>query len=268
MHLYYLESIGKLSVPKRYRAPLKKIYVKIRALYYTGNHFFCPCCNRAFRKFLPFGVKQRQNAQCPGCDSLERHRLLWLYLKHKTNLFTDRLTILHISPESFFQKEFKSMKNINYISSDLTSPIAMVKIDITEIPYKEKSFDVILCCHVLEHISDDRKAMREILRVLKPRGWAILQSPIDPSRKVTLEDQKGMAMEDRERLFGEFDHLRIYGRDYKKRLEVEGFIVKVESFTQEMGVNMVKRYGCQEDEDIYICSKSGFTSNCHIIRNS
>lgn len=255
MHLYYLESIGKLFVPKMFHEPLKKIYVKMRALYYTGNNLFCPCCNRAFRKFLPFGVKQRQNAQCPGCDSLERHRLLWLYLKHKTNLFTDRLTILHVAPEPFFQKEFKSMKNLNYISADLTSPLAMVKMDITEIPCKENSFDVILCSHVLEHISDDRKAMREILRVLRPRGWTILQSPIDPSRKVTLEDQEGMSMEDRERLFWGSDHVRIYGCDYKKRLEEEGFIVRIESFTQEMGVNMIKRYGCQKDEDIYICSK-------------
>lgn len=240
----------------------------MRVLYYTGNNFFCPCCNRAFRKFLPFGVKQRQNAQCPGCDSLERHRLLWLYLKHKTNLFTDRLTILHISPESFSQKEFKSMKNLKYISADLTSPLAMVKMDITEIPCKENSFDVILCSHVFEHIKNDLKAIRELLRVLRPGGWAILQSPIDPSRKVTLERQQIMSKEDRERFLWWHDHVRIYGCDYKKRLEEEGFIVRVESFTQEMGMNMVKRYGCQENEDIYICSKSGFTSNCHIIRNS
>ncbi len=225
---------------------------------YIGKQVTCSCCNGSFRKFLSYGVKARENALCPRCESLERHRLLWLYLKNKTNFFTDNLRVLHFAPEYFFQKTFKSMPNLDYISADLTSPFAMVKMDITNIVYEDNSFDVILCCHVLEHIIDDNRALMELFRVLKPGGWAILQAPIDLKRDKTFEDTNIVIPKDRERIFGQEDHVRIYGRDYKDRLEKAGFTVKVDAYGRELGDDMIKKYGLMKDEDIYFCTKPKF----------
>lgn len=127
---------------------------------YIGTSFFCPCCGGHFHKFLPAGVQQRPNAKCPRCFSLERHRLILLYLKNKTNFFTDNLKVLHFSPNFSLQRIFKSMPNIDYISADLYSSTVRIKIDITNILYKYNTFDVILCSHILEHVIDDQKAIK------------------------------------------------------------------------------------------------------------
>jgi len=142
-----------------------------------------------------------------------------------------------------------------YISADLESPIAMVKLDITNIPFKDDSFDAILCSHVLEHIADDRKAMHELFRVLKPRGWAILQSPVNQKSSRTFEDPSVVSPEDRERIFGQHDHVRIYGRDYTDRLQSAGFTVKLDGYVKELGSDIIKRCSLKEDEVIYFCSK-------------
>lgn len=241
----------KALISKEYRS-------LITSLMYIGKAVVCPCCRWSFRKFLPYGVEARENALCPRCGSLERHRLLWLYLKNKTNFFSDNLKVLHFAPEYFFQKVFKSMPNLDYISADLTSPSAMIKMDITNILYGGNSFDVILCCHVLEHIVDDHRALAELFRVLKPGGWAILQSPIDLKRDKTFEDTNILLPDDRERIFGQKDHVRIYGRDYKDRLEKAGFTVKVDAYVGGLGDDMVKKYGLIRDEDIYFCMKPNF----------
>ncbi|MBE7444979.1 MAG: methyltransferase domain-containing protein [Planctomycetia bacterium] len=234
-----------------------KNWTSLKSLIYIGKQVACPCCSGNFRKFLPFGVKARENALCPRCKSLERHRLLWLYLKNKTNFFsdTDNLRVLHFAPEYFFQKIFKSMPNLDYISADLSSSSAMVKMDITNILYEDNSFDVILCCHVLEHIIDDHRALTELFRVLRPGGWAILQSPIDLKRDKTYEDTTIVSPQERERIFGLKDHVRIYGRDYKDRLEKAGFTVKVDAYVRELGDDMIKKYCLAKDEDIYFCMK-------------
>jgi len=204
------------------------------------------------RKLLPFGVSLRENAQCPRCGSLERHRLLWLYLKKKTNFFKDSLQVLDVAPMGFFQKKFSSLPKINYFSVDISSRSSMMKMDITRMAFKENKFDCIICYHVLEHIRDDKKAMGELFRVLKPGGWGILQVPI--LRDFTFEDPS-VPKEDREKMFGQKDHLRIYGRDYKNRLENIGFIVKVDPFVRGLGGPLIRRYCITKDEDIYYCTK-------------
>lgn len=238
----------KALIPRGYRS-------LISSLMYIGKQVTCPCCNGSFRKFLLYGVKARENALCPKCESLERHRLLWLYLKNKTNFFTDKLRVLHFAPEYIFQKTFKPMPNLDYISADLLSPLAMVKMDITNISYEDNFFDVILCCHVLEHIIDDHRALTELFRVLKPSGWAILQVPIDLNRDKTFEDANIVTPKERERIFGQKDHVRIYGRDYKQRLEKAGFTVKVDTYVRELTDDMIKKYGLKKDEVIYFCTK-------------
>ena len=160
-------------------ARIMNIFIYISSLRYSGTRYECPICNGKFRKFLSGGNEnQRQNSKCPRCRSLERHRLVWIYLKHKTNFLKSKQKLLYVAPEYCFRKKFDSLKNIQYISVDLESPLAMKKMDVTNLKFDDSIFDSIICLHVLEHVQDDKKAMREFLRVLKPGGWAILQVPI------------------------------------------------------------------------------------------
>lgn len=226
-----------------------------RGFQYSGTQVNCPCCGGNFREFLPFGVQTRKNAQCPRCLCLERHRLLWLYFQEKTNLFKDNLKVLHIAPEKWFQKKLKSLSNLDYLSADLDSSWAMENMDITDINYPDNTFDVILCNHVLEHIPDDHKAMQELYRVLKQGGWAILQVPMDNTKVTTFEDKNITSPEERLRFFGQQDHVRIYGQDYKNRLENAGFKVKVDQYVKDLDDTLVNKYGLKKDHDIYFCSK-------------
>lgn len=238
------------------------IYIKIIFHYlagvilYFGFRFKCPCCGGCFRKFLPAGSKLRLNAVCPACGSFERHRLLWLYLKNKREIFKDNFKLFDIAPVAFWQLKIKYFSKIDYVSADISSPLAMLKIDITNIPLRDRQFDGVICCHILEHVPDDNQAMKEILRVLKPDGWAIIQSPVDINREKTYEDLKIVVPEARERIFGQEDHLRIYGKDYKSRLEQAGFKVTVDDYIKELDDNLIKQYSLMREEKIYFCLKS------------
>ena len=256
-----LKSKIELFLPNRYHNLLYEAYfnlLPIRAIPYQGNKLTCPCCNARLNKFLSAkpGSKLLSNRICPKCDSWPRHRGLLLYLKNKTNFFVDRLRVLHIAPKYCLQKTFKTLSNLDYVSADLSSPIAMVKIDITDIPYADNYFDVILCNHVLEHITDDRQAMRELFRVLKPNGWSILQVPMDRDRAQTFEDFSVTSLKERERLFGQYDHVRRYGRDYQDRLKQAGFTVRLDSYLKDLDREVSQKYKLNKKEDIYLCSKS------------
>ncbi len=232
----------------------EKWQVGLRVWWLFGFRFYCPVCGGRFRRMLIFGVKPRPDAQCPSCFSLERHRLMWLYLQNRTDFFTRRLRLLHVAPEAVFARIFKTMPNLDYVSADLFSSDAMVKMDIMDIHEPDNSYDVILCSHVLEHVADDRKAMKELFRVLKPGGWAILQVPMSASDK-TLEDPSVDTPEARERIFGQYDHVRLYGSDYRQRLEAAGFKVKVDPYVKTLGAENARRLGLLMNEDIYFCSK-------------
>jgi len=205
---------------------------------------------------LPFGVPPRDDAACPACGSLERHRLLWEFFQRKTDLFNGQpRKFLHIAPEPCFSNVLSVTPGIDYLSADLEATHAMVQMDITDIHYPDDSFDVIYCSHVLEHVPDDRKAMRELRRVLKSSGWAILQVPID--RDKTFEDWSITSAEDRLRVFGQVDHVRIYGKDYVDRLVEAGFGVKVEPFISEFTPEQICRLRLDQSEgDIFYCTKN------------
>ncbi|NJK39150.1 MAG: methyltransferase domain-containing protein [Oscillatoriales cyanobacterium RM2_1_1] len=263
---FTVKSTIKSIVPQPLRASLwelrnqsiayrQDLSYRIRGLRYQGDAVFCPCCRGQFSQFLPAGVDNRANSECPRCVSRERHRLIWLYLETQTNFFRDRLKVLHIAPELLFQKKFVQMPNLDYISADLDSPLAMVKMDITQIPDQDNTFDVILCNHVLEHVPDDHKAMQELYRVLKPTGWAILQVPIDLNRETTFEDLSITDLAERERLFGQKDHLRWYGRDYADKLRAAGFTVKVDDYVNTLDGATIQHYGLRPDHKIYFCTK-------------
>jgi len=251
----YIRTLIKKFLPDGCHPLARKMYLAVRSF---GFRLECPCCGGRFWEFLPFGVTPRPNALCPACGSLERHRLLWLYLKDRTNFFTDRLTVLDVAPTRFFSEQCTRFRNLDYVSADISSPLANLQLDITDVPLPDGSFDCIICCHVLEHIPDDRKAMRELCRILAPGGWAIIQSPIDSDRDKTFEDSRVVSPEDRKRLFGQDDHVRIYGRDYKDRLEEAGFIVRVDRYTRDLRPRDIRRYSLRSDEEIYFCSKPGW----------
>jgi Methyltransferase domain len=246
----------KTLIPPRYFPVAYKLNRWLKMLRYIGNQVYCPCCDHHFRCFLPFGYKTiRQNALCPNCGALERQRLLWLYLPNRTNLFRDRLRVLHFAPEDKIQKKLRACPNLDYTSADLDSPLAMIKMDITRIPYAECTVDAILCSHVLEHIPDDRKAMSELYRILKPGGWAILLVPLDLKRIETFEDPNVIDPKERFRLFDQADHVRIYGRDFKNRLERVGFTVYQDSYARGLDPVLIQRYGLLMDEDVFYCTK-------------
>lgn len=232
---------------------------QFRLWWYVGRRFSCPCCQGRFRRFLSHGVKARPNAECPGCGALERHRLIWFYLEHRTNLYTDRLKVLHFAPEGALQKKCVAMPNLDYVSADLCSPRAQVRFDICSIPYPDNSFDVILCSHVLEHVPDDRKAMAELFRVMRPNGWGIIQVPVDLTREETFEDLSVASPKERERLFGHRDHVRIYAMDYYDRLRAAGFEVRLDTYVKTLARDLIMKHSLPERQVIYLCTKPEVT---------
>jgi SAM-dependent methyltransferase len=243
------------KIPRKYLQIISPLALKILAVFYSGREVECSVCNKTYRKFLPYGRVSRPNALCPSCLALERHRLMWLYLKEKTNFLSANLKVLHIAPEHCFIKRFEAMANLDYITADIESPLAKVKMDVHKIPFSENTFDVAFCNHVMEHVEDDIKAMSEIRRVLKPGGWAIIQSPMDPSRKITFEDPSLITPQQREAAHGQDDHVRTYGDDYPQRLRKAGFMVKEDRYVMELDKEKVKKYALPVEEIIYLCTK-------------
>ncbi|MDT0649725.1 class I SAM-dependent methyltransferase [Autumnicola edwardsiae] len=221
-----------------------------------GNRYTDPIDGRSFSRFLPYGYgKQRENVLSPSTLSLERHRLLWLYLERKTSFFTEKLKVLHFAPEQAFYSRFRKLANIDYTTTDLNSPLADVKADINNLPFEDNAYDFILCNHVLEHIPDDTQAMKELYRVLKSGGTAILQIPQDLSRKTTFEDDSITDKKERARIFGQYDHVRIYGRDYFDKLRSMGFKVEEVNMTSELSASEIDKYRLAKGEVIPVCSK-------------
>ncbi|WP_423819529.1 class I SAM-dependent methyltransferase [Salinimicrobium sp. TIG7-5_MAKvit] len=221
-----------------------------------GNKYTDPIDGRSFSKFLPYGYgQQRENVLSPSTLSLERHRLLWLYLKDHTTFFTAPHKVLHFAPEQAFYKRFRKLNNLHYTTTDLNSPLADVKADICDLPFEDNSFDFILCNHVLEHIPDDTKAMQEIYRILSPGGTAILQIPQDLNREKTFEDDSITDPAERAKIFGQYDHVRVYGRDYFDKLREVGFRVEEVNLTSQMDLQLVDKYRLAKGEVIPVARK-------------
>lgn len=227
-----------------------KIKLKTKKLYKNEQESYCPVCGK-YSYFMPFGKSGRAKAYCPRCGSVERHRLLWLFFKRKTNLFDPKQKkILHVAAEPCFEGRFKKLFGKNYITADLYNPNAMVKMNITAIQYPEESFDTVICNHVLEHVSDDIKAMREFYRVLKKDGWAVLLVPVADMDK-TYEDFSITTEAGRLKAFGQEDHVRKYGRDYEDRLKSSGFNVTVFTRDEVAAPDEIKRMCLKEDSEIW-----------------
>jgi len=244
-------------VPRTWLIQLSIMFRPLIKLYYMGNRFTDPIDGSSYRKFLPYGYqKSRKNALCPGTLSLERHRLLWLYLERKTSFLDDSIKVLHVAPEQVFYKKFKSFSHWDYTTTDLFSPLADVKADLCNLPFESNTYDLILCNHVLEHIPDDEKAIKEIYRILKPRGTAILQVPLNENRNTTFEDNSIEDPKERTRIFGQYDHVRIYGKDYYDRLKSVGFEATADDFINTLSEQEQEKFGLPKDERIPVVKKS------------
>jgi SAM-dependent methyltransferase len=258
---------AKAMVPPHSRPVVKRAALR---LLYFGNTYHCPVCRSNVRIMKPLGydlpvIIEKQItgsglriAMCPVCGSSDRVRLLFLFLKSKTSLFTQPLKLLHLAPEKPLSDIFSKHKNIDYLTADLNPEQVMVKMDITDIQYPDDTFNAILCNHVLEHIRDDRKAMSELYRVLKPGGWAILQVPVSRILEQTYEDFTITSPQEREKHFGQKDHVRIYGSDYPQRLREAGFRVEPFDWIKDTGFqNKSNRFCLNKDETVFYCTKAG-----------
>ncbi len=255
MKKIYKFLLNKLPRPLLIR--LSYIFKFFAPLLYKGNKVECPVCERKFSKFLSYGsdVAHRENVLCPYDLTLERHRLMWLYLKNESDFFTKKLEVLHIAPEQCFYTKFKKQKNLTYLTGDLVSPLADIRFDLHLIPLEDNRFDVVFCNHVLEHVDDAMQCMKELFRVLKPGGWGIMQVPQDFDRFETYEDKSITSPVEREKHFWQKDHVRLFGMDYPKWLEKAGFEVQEYNPTLKFSSEFIEKKRLIPREILYIARK-------------
>ncbi|RKE97991.1 class I SAM-dependent methyltransferase [Ichthyenterobacterium magnum] len=262
--MYLIKKIIKKVLPKSLLYSYYKYnsYKKNNA--HVGTGVECTICKSQFKYFQAYGLVKRQNARCFTCGSLERHRLLWTYFEEELDFLRKgtKIKMLHFAPEKMFYNHFDNMQNVAYIPCDLNPEeynyagnTKTMKVDITKIPFKDETFDFIICSHVLEHIPDDKLAMSELFRVMKKGGTGIFQVPIDYNNEDTYEDFSITTPEGREKAFGQNDHVRLYGRDYKDRLNAVGFKVKEDDYVLKFSKKELKMYGFIPSELIYNCTK-------------
>jgi SAM-dependent methyltransferase len=260
----------KTIVPGKFIPAVKKTAYSIRSIYFSGKQYTCPFCIGNFRQMLPFGLKMpvlkekevigggyRENCLCPKCNSSDRERLVFLYLMLRTILLFSNISLLHMAPEVNLGKMFKQKFNIKYLSGDLDSPLAMMKMDLTLAPLLSETFDLVVCNHVLEHIRDDHKAMSEIYRVLKPGGIAILQVPVSRILYKSIEELSDISESEKLEHFGQRDHVRIYAaRDYITRLENAGFSIEEFDWKKHKEFDPEhNKYALNPDERLFIARK-------------
>lgn len=228
---------------------MKEALAKLRRLIYRGDRVECSCCGETFSLFL---FSPYMTARCPNCLSMERYRLLCRFLREETDFGTKPVRVLDIAPTWCFQEFCRSYDNIEYLSIDIRSPMAMRHMDIRDLRFGDDTFDHLFCYHVLEHVDDDRKAMSELHRILKPGGWGIIQVPIQVEKTV---ERSSLNDEEQREILKFPDHRRAYGRDYKELLESAGFEVEVSQYVKRFSKDEIKRYGLDATEDLYICRK-------------
>ena len=229
-----------------------------RSFAYHGYRYECPLCGGRFRRMAPH--RGRQHARCPNCHSAERHRLLWLFLLRELDVLDRPRAILHFAPEPAIAERLATAPALDYTSADLDGGRAMEAMDITAIPRPDETFDLVLVSHVLEHVPDDARAMREIRRVLKRDGLAVMQHPVELDRVSTYEDERVTSPEARLRHFGQEDHVRLYGRDHADRVRAAGFEVTLRHYHEELPPGEAERFAVGGPEvhaagDLYVCRR-------------
>lgn len=249
-------------VPRPVLQRVAEWIVPVVGLLYLGKGKQCPLCGCQRRKFLPYGyVTSRENALCPNCLSLERHRLLWLWLVRESDIGRGAMALpkmLHIAPEVALMRKFKKMYASTpdrYVTADLESPLADMHFDVQQIPLEAESFDAVICNHIMEHVEDDGKALRELYRILRRGGWGVILSPVELEREKTFEDDTITDPAERTRIFGQYDHRRIYGRDYAARLREAGFEVYDIDYKNELSKAEQELYALPADHLYIVCKQ-------------
>lgn len=243
----------KLLVPDRVGRVLREGLTRAQRITLKGDAVECPVCGSTFRRFAAFGEPPRLGARCPQCRSLERHRLLWLFLECHTAIGTEQMRVLHVAPEQGLVRRFRAQPNLDYVTGDLDPTRADVQMDITKIAFPDGHFDVVLCSNVLEHVTDAVVAMHELCRVLSPHGFALIDVPINPDLDETYEDWSLTTPYQRAKAFGQKDHVRWFGRNFPDLLRGAGFTVEVDPYpptTEE-----AHRFGLREADSIVYCTK-------------
>ncbi len=240
----------------------------VRFPVFWGDRFECPFCGKRFGAFLPDGLTlsvyrekdisvggYADHIRCPWCYSSDRDRLLLLFLRDRTRIFSDALSVLHVAPEFHLMRALRRNARLRYVTGDLSAPSVSVRLSLLALPFPPASFDAIIANHVLEHVVDDRTAMAEFYRVLRPGGWAIFQVPIGLALDKTFEDPSVTLPVERERVFGQFDHVRIYGQDYADRLRAAGFQSEAVPYGRQLDPTVAARFCLNLREDVYLCTK-------------
>ncbi len=242
-------------IPRAWLQRLAGWAVPVMGVAYMGRGRECPICGSRRRRFLPYGyVRSREDALCPRCLSLERHRMLWLWIERESDLMQRLPRLLHIAPEVSLMKHFRRLYRgtEGYITADLESPLADMHFDVQDIPLADRSVDVVICNHLFEHVADDRLAMRELYRIMRHGGWGIMVVPEDRTREHTFEDDSITDAAERTRLFGQYDHRRIYGRDYDERLREAGFVVERVDYAAKLTADERSRYAVAGDDLVIV----------------
>lgn len=243
----------KAAVPPRYKRAARSAFLRVAAITSTGSAVCCPCCGREASHFVRF---HGEHDQCPGCGSLMRHRALLLLLRERFRLPERGGRVLHVGPARAVARWLERQERVEYVSVDLDSPVARVRADATAMPFADESFDFAICVHVLEHIPDDRKALSEFFRVLRPGGRAVFQVP--PSELETTREDYEVVTDpaERERVFGQYDHVRLCGADYPARIAEAGFDVSREDYVAGLDESVRRRHGLRTGEPFDLCTKA------------
>jgi len=251
-----MRQLAKRLVPRSLRWQLRKAFMDFRGWQYRGDAVTCPCCQKSYAQFMPMteGTHQREGVVCPGCAVVERHRLLMLWLKEKSTLYTQPHKVLYFAPEYSMQKHLQSLSNVDYLSTDIDSTLAMQEFDIMDIPHPDNTFSMIFCSHVLAHVRDDQQALHELYRILKPGGQLIILDRPDDI-PTTIEDPNITSVAERTKLYLQHDRWRRYGQDYVQRIEQHGFKVTIDDYATQLSDVQVKQYVIDRSEMVYICEK-------------
>lgn len=242
------KAVARQAMPGAALAVLRSVRAKAARTWFRGSAVDCPICHGEWRAFAPFNG--REGAKCPGCGSLERHRQLWLYLTRNSDVLTRSQRVLHVAPEEFLREALSATHREGYVYGDINDREHYL--DVTDLPFDDAAFDVIICSHVFEHVPDDASAMSEVRRVLAPTGWAILNAPVDDDQELTDEDRSVTSASERRKRFGQWDHVRSYGRDYADRLRAAGLEVDIDPAPHNPDERF--RYGLRTGHDhIYLC---------------
>lgn len=241
---------ARLLLPDRFHSVAEIIYRRSLQVAYLGRGRECNLCGYKCRQFIPFGVPTKPDVQCPSCRSVKRHRTMWEYIRRETEIFRGGCDVLYFAPMNILESQL-DRPTVNLVTTDLEMPGVDTRADITSLPFPDGVFDAIICAHVLEHVPDDRKAMRELYRVLSEDGWLLVDVPLDRGRESTYEDPSVTDPVEREKEYGQRDHVRLYGQDFTDRLEEAGFSVNRYSAASRMPASEMERLGLRE-QPLYI----------------